>query len=292
MEIETALKMLADAEKAEGHRPRTKASYKHCVSMFFSHIKGWESFTAKDMQRYFLHLLDEKKHKMVASTVNLHQDALGFFFNTVLNRPDLMVGIKHIPLPRKLARIHQREDIYRMIDLTRNPKHRLLLTLCYGSGLRVTELVHVRMGDIMLQRGQVFVGDRAKGGKHRYTILAESVAQQLAIVCHGFGPLEYVFQGQNGGAYSMRSAEKVYIKACKLAGIAPTGIHTLRHSFATHLIEDGCDTKTVAELLGHESVKTTEQYIHLSLRHMQGVKSPMDARDETDREKLYEVKVA
>lgn len=281
---------LDEEQRMKGHSPRTRNAYQALCLRFLDAFRGVAEVTPEQVRQYFIDMAGS----FAPGTVNLHQDAVRFLLTYVFHKPELMFGVKHIPLPRHLPKIHSKEQVEDMIDATRNPKHRLLLSLCYGSGLRVTELCNLRVGDVYSDRMQVRVGDRGKGGKHRFTTLAPDVPALMESQCHGYGPMEFVFQGYDGGPYSTRSASKVYEQACNRVGVMPTGIHTLRHSFATHLIESGCDTKTVAELLGHQSVKTTEQYIHLSVRHKAGVQSPLASRGtkESEREKLSALRVA
>jgi integrase len=225
--------------------------------------------------------------KYAPRTVNLRMDAVRFFC-TYINRPELMDGIRHMRTNKPLPRIHSKEEALLLIDETRNPKHRLLLSLCYGCGLRVSELVPLRVADLNWDRLVLTVRDNAKGKKHRECPLWDEVRPLFNEVTHGMGQLGYVFSGQKTGHLSARSAEKVYTQACNRIGIVPTGIHTLRHSFITHLIEAGNNTAVVALLAGHSSVRTTEQYLHISRRHREGIQSPMAG---AKRAVLYELNV-
>jgi site-specific recombinase XerD len=235
------------------------------------------------MRAYFLHLTDT----LAPRTVNLHQDAVRYFVFNILKKPELIRDITHMRVAKSLPRIHSVEDIRAMIDSTQNPKHRLLLQLCYGCGLRVNELVHLRIADLDWGRMQLRVGDSGKGGKHRYVSLPAKAKGLFDAVCFGYGLMEYVFRGQDGGVYNTRSAEKIYCAACERIGVEATGIHTLRHSFATHLLESGVDVEMVRRLLGHSSIKTTQVYLHVSNKYMSNIKSPLDS----DVSELCESKV-
>jgi integrase len=168
--------------------------------------------------------------------------------------------------------------------------------MAYGCGLRVSELVNLRVCDFDTDRMMLRIGDAAKGRKHRDVPLDVGQVTLLTTLRGNAGQLEYVFEGQFGGPYSKRSAEKIYIAACRRISIEPHGgIHTLRHSFATHMIEAGYDVETVRRLLGHASLRTTQIYMHLSTKHMQGVKNPMARYRESRKQpklRLCEVNVA
>ena len=295
----SALSTLGDAQKLAGHSAKTMAGYASAVRGFLRYVEGHsvtspayptypgrsvtvhgqeaeydltilESITADQVRGYFLGMRDGG---YAVRTRNLHLDAIGFFLRAV-GRGELLPAsdLKHVRAPKSLPRIHSKDECQRMVGATVNARHRLLLGLCYGCGLRVTELCNIRMGDI---RGRtLLVGDKAKGGKHRVVPIPKSCVSLI-----GAGGSDYLFAGQRGGAYSVRSAEKVYDKACRRVGVEPTGIHTLRHSYATHLIEGGCDLETVRRLLGHSSIKTTQVYLHLSARHMESVVSPLDMEE-------------
>ena len=277
MRIKEAMQKLREAQILKGHSSATQKSYQSAVLMFLSFIRGKEKIGPSNIKEYFLHLITNRE--MNPRTVNLHQDAIRYFCSHVIDNPELVSDISHMKTNKPLPRIHDRTDIYRMIHLTKNPKHRFLLVMCYGCGLRVSELVHLQVADLNFKRRILRIGDSGKGKKHRYINLPERAQKLFDVVCHGYGQFEYVFRGQSGGRYSERSAEKVYTAACNRVGIIPTGIHTLRHSFATHLIEDGYDVETVRRILGHNCVKTTQVYLHLSKRHMGAVKSPLDRED-------------
>lgn len=279
MNIATALQALKDTQKAKGHGERTIKNYGQCVKLFLTHINHMQVFDNAKMQRYFLHLID--KHNMKPRTVNLHQDALRYFCFNVIKKYEWMLGITHMRTNKPLARVHSKEEIYAMIDATKNPKHRLLLAIAYGCGLRVCEVVTLRVADFNWHRMMVRINDNAKGQKHREIPLFDC-RELFNIVTHGQGALGHVFSGQFSGAYSVRSAEKDYVHACIRVGVVPTGFHTLRHSYITHLLEAGSNTKTIADLVGHSSVRTTEGYAHLSRRYLESVKSPMSDFGKTE----------
>ena len=151
-----------------------------------------------------------------------------------------------------------------------------MLRLCYGMGLRVSEIVNIKITDVDSKNMQVFI-ERAKGKKDRYANLPESILKQLRTYFIEYKPKKYLFEGQYGGPYSIRSTQQVFKDALKRAKInKQVGIHGLRHSFATHLLENGTDIKFIQELLGHNDIKTTLRYTQVSEKSLKNIKSPLD----------------
>lgn len=159
---------------------------------------------------------------------------------------------------------------------TDNLKHLLLLKMAYGMGLRVSELIALEIGDIDLDRKQVHVRN-AKGKKERYVNLPESISALYTDYLKMYQPQKSLFEGQFGGRYTARSAQAVFTQCLKKAGISKnSGIHGLRHSYATHLLEAGTDMVFIQKLLGHKHIKTTELYAKVSNRMLSSVQSPLD----------------
>ncbi len=222
----------------------------------------------------FLYCIDHSK--LSENTIHSRMNAVKFYFEQVLQRPKFFM---EIPRPKKrnvLPKVLSQNDIREMFEVTKNPKHKLLLQLCYGMGLRVSELVNLKISDIDSQRMQVLV-NQGKGKKDRYVVLPESILVQMRDYFKEFKPKEYFFEGQKGDQYAARSAQKVFKEAMRKAGInKKIGIHSLRHSYATHLIEQGTDIRFVQELLGHNNIKTTMSYTHLTDSRKRKIKSPLD----------------
>lgn len=151
-----------------------------------------------------------------------------------------------------------------------------MLKLCYGAGLRVSEIVNLKITDIDSSNMQLFI-EKAKGKKDRYVNLPESILEQLRAYYKEYKPKRYLFEGQYGDKYSIRSAQKVFQNAMEKAKInKDVGIHGLRHSFATHLLEAGTDIRFIQELLGHKDLKTTLLYTHVTNNSIKKIKSPLD----------------
>jgi site-specific recombinase XerD len=163
-----------------------------------------------------------------------------------------------------------------MIETTRNLKHRAILAVIYSAGLRISELISLRPADIDSDRKQIKV--LGKGNKYRYTLLSENILDMLRIYWRAYKPEQYLFEGQKPGQPISRETIQVVFKhACKKTGInKPASVHSLRHSFATHLLESGVNLKIIQSLLGHSSLRTTSIYLHVTRFDPSTVKSPFD----------------
>ena len=185
-----------------------------------------------------------------------------------------------IPRPKKpltLPKMLGKSEVKKILQVTKNQKHAMALQLCYGMGLRVSEVVNLRVEDIDSQRMVVHIIS-AKGKKDRYVPLPASVLPKLREYYIKYRPKDYLLEGQYGGRYSIGSVQQVFKKAMKKAGINKRiGVHGLRHSYATHLLEAGADMRFIQELLGHNSIKTTQVYTKVTPRSLSNIKSPIDS---------------
>lgn len=167
-------------------------------------------------------------------------------------------------------------EVVEMINVTKNLKHKLALLLIYSAGLRKSELLNLLKRDINIKRQAIHI-KAGKGKKDRYVLLAATAIPYLEEYLKQYRPNKWLFEGQNGGKYSGTSLQKIFEKALELSHATPYAtIHTLRHSYATHCLEQGQNIKHVQEALGHSSIKTTEIYLHLSSNALQQLQSPID----------------
>ena len=181
--------------------------------------------------------------------------------------------------PKKLPVVLSEEEVKRIIQSIDNLKHRCMILLIYSGGLRISELINLKISDIDSKRIMIHIKG-AKGKKDRMTLLSEKVLLQLRVYFKEYKPKEYLFEGQAGGIYAARSIQTLFVHACRKAKIIKEAtVHTLRHSFATHLLESGTDLRYIQVLLGHESSKTTEIYTHITTKGMDQIKSPLDRLD-------------
>lgn len=190
-----------------------------------------------------------------------------------------------IPRPQKpstLPKVLSEKDIQKLFDVVSNPKHLLMLQLSYGMGLRVSEIVKLKIADIDSARMLVLI-ENSKGKKDRYVPLPETLLTSLREYYKSAKPKLYLFEGAQGGQYAVRSVQAVFHNALAKAKIRKKiGIHGLRHSYATHLLEYGTDMSFIQKLLGHTDIKTTEVYAKVSNTHLSKIKSPLDRLNKKD----------
>lgn len=233
-----------------------------------------EDLSPKKLQSYFLYCIND----LQLSENYLHSriNAIKFYYEKVLHRPKMFLDIPRPKKPLLLPKSLNSQEISKIINSTENLKHRVIIKLCYGMGLRVSEIVNLRIEDIDSKTMRVFVS-RGKGKKDRYVNLPESILAELREYYSIYRPQHFLFEGRSGEQYSIRSAQSVFKNAMKKAGIRKSvGIHSLRHSYATHLLELGTDVTFIQKLLGHNNIKTTLNYTHVADRNLAAVKSPLD----------------
>lgn len=206
--------------------------------------------------------------QLLASVKFLYEEVLkeeiDFDFNIKMKKPSTIPQVLSI------------EEVQRFLNSFTNVKHKSIFTLCYSAGLRLSEILNLKISDIDSERMQIRI-DQAKGKKDRYSVLAPSVLQLLRDYVKEYKPKEFLFEGQNGGKYSASSIQNLMRRHRKLAKIKKKATpHTLRHSFATHLLDNGTDIRFIQELLGHKHISTTQMYTHVSTRELKDVKSPVE----------------
>ena len=180
---------------------------------------------------------------------------------------------------RKLPGTLSREDVAALINGTENLKHRTILALIYSCGLRISEAIKLRKKDIDFDSRRIFIV-AAKGKKDRYVSMSQKIHLLLKEYLDEYKPDYWLFEGLSGGQYSARSIQTMFHRQLERAGVdAYATVHTLRHSFATHLLESGVDLRFIQKVLGHESIKTTEIYTHITDMDYRKVKNPLDDMD-------------
>ena len=233
-----------------------------------------EILTQNQIKSYLLWLLQAKNYS--EAKVHTAINALKFYFEQVLYKPKMFFEIPRPKKPFKLPTIHSQNEVKRIIKAVTNIKHITMLMTGYAGGLRISEIVNLKIKDIDSERMVINIRN-AKGKKDRQVSLSPLLLKQLRIYYKDYHPKEYLFEGMDGGMYSVRSLQQVFKAAKKSSGNQKSGgIHSLRHSFATHLLEQGTDIKIIQELLGHNSLKTTEKYTHVSKKLISKIESPLD----------------
>lgn len=254
---------------------RTIKNYVGHLQVLFTYYHEQDPATLTQVQLFdfFLNRISAKGWR--PATQNQALCAFKYYYETILGEVrdwSLMRGKKERRLPTVLSQ----DEVGRLFLAVENLKHRCILMLIYSAGLRLGELVQLRRIDIHYERKQIFVFG-GKGKKDRYTVLADRSARILKKYLAEYDPDYWLFEGQDGGAYSRRSVQAILRRGVERSGINPLAtVHTLRHSFATHLLEQGVDLRYIQELLGHASTKTTEIYTHVRSQAKQEIQSPLD----------------
>jgi site-specific recombinase XerD len=272
-----ALQKMVNELKLKAYSPNTIRTYTNEFVQLLKILKKHpvDELSPEKLKSYFLYCID--KLKLSENLIHSRTNAIKFYFEQVLHQEKMFFEIPRPKKPSLLPKAISPRDIKKMFSVVENKKHELLLKMCYGMGLRVSELVHIKITDIDSGSMQVVV-NQGKGKKDRYVNLPESILEDLRAYYKKYQPKEYLFEGQFGGQYSVRSAQLVFKNTMKKAKInKKVGIHGLRHSYATHLLEAGTDMVFIQKLLGHNNIKTTLVYAKVSNTMLSNVKSPLDS---------------
>lgn len=254
------------------------------IKSYIGHIRRFEIFIEKqlsdinitDIKKYTLYLIDEKQTSH--SFANQAISAIKFLWINILQMPNN--EIEYLPRPKKekkLPNVLSKEEVLSVLKSVDNEKHKTILFLIYSAGLRLGEVVRLQIKDIDIKRMLIKVR-QGKGKKDRYTLLSDVALKQLRKYYSIYKPERWLFPGGKEGSYlTERSVQKIFERACQKAKIrSDVSVHTLRHSFATHLLESGTDLRYIQELLGHSSSKTTEIYTHVTEKKLSNIRSPLD----------------
>jgi len=236
-----------------------------------------DQLTPDEIRAYLHYLLEERK--LAWSTCNVTAAAIRFFYVETLDWSPLKLHLPPRPAHQRLPQVLSIDDVERLFSCTRNPKHRALLMTTYSAGLRVSEVVCLQVTDIESDPERMLIRvNQGKGKKDRYTLLSTRLLQELRAYWRLERPTPWLFPGHDPKRHMPSgTAGKIYDRARWRAGIAHgSGIHTLRHCFATHLLDAGVDPRTIQVLLGHGSLKTTARYLHVSRQRLANIKSPLD----------------
>ena len=235
------------------------------------------SITPDELKRYMLYCTTQLK--LSENSLHSRLNALKFYYEQVLRREKFFFDIPRPKKPHLLPRLLNEDEIRRLFNSLSNKKHKAMLFTCYSAGLRVSEIVHLKIADIDSKRMQIFI-ERAKSKKDRYVNLSPVLLDILRNYIQDYkpSPVKYLFESeQTRGAYPTRTVQQIFTNAKNKAGIKKeVGIHSLRHSFATHLLDKGTDIRYIKDLLGHFNIKTTERYLHVSKQQLINIVSPFD----------------
>ena len=276
-ENESAVKLFRKFLITQRYSERTVITYIEAIKTFLGFLRGKriEEITNMDVmsfnESYIL------KNRFSWSYQNQIISALKLFFNQVINKELVVSEIRRPRRSKKLPDIFSVEEIERLLKSIRNIKHKSALGLIYACGLRRSELIGLRISAIDSKR-KILIIREAKGNKDRIVPLPERMIELLREYYKLYRPKEWLFEGQKAGEpYSETSLRQAFMQAMKAADIKKKlSLHSLRHSYATHLLENGIDLRFIQELLGHRSSKTTEIYTHVRVKSIESIKSPFE----------------
>jgi len=271
--------------KLQGYSKQTMKVYLSKIKKFLEYSnKSLKGIEISDIKNYLCSLIDKK---CSMSYVNQAISAIKLFYADVLNSNlKLDMSIDRPRKEKKLPKVLSKSEVKKVLEVTTNLKHKTMLAIIYSSGLRVSEITHLKLGNINFDRKMLFI-EKSKGKKDRYTIISDMAISLIKRYSKKYKINEWLFPGREDKPISERSIQKVFKLALKKAKIRKkVSIHSLRHSFATHLLECGTDLRYIQELLGHYSTKTTEIYTHVTRKDYLNIKSPLDSimgdKDEED----------
>ncbi|WP_208746834.1 tyrosine-type recombinase/integrase [Aquimarina algiphila] len=242
---------------------------------FINHYpnKDIVTLSEQEIRSYLQHLISQNKSN---NYLNQAINSIKFYYEVVMGMPNRFYSIERPRKQQQLPKVVSKEEIITMLEHTNNIKHRCIIGLLYSAGLRRSELLNLRLTDIDSKRMLVFIRN-AKNNKDRYSLLSQTILKDLRTYYKQWKPKEYLFEGTLGDRYSAESVAKIVRRASARSGILrKITPQMLRHSFATHLLEDGTDIRYIQTLLGHNSTKTTEIYTQVALKNFKSIRNPLD----------------
>ncbi|MEQ9288711.1 MAG: tyrosine-type recombinase/integrase [Cyclobacteriaceae bacterium] len=280
-DYQVALQQLQLQLQVQRYSMSTQQSYYHAFRAFLRFVYPLPLHQVGKQQVYEYHQQMILGKKLSRSSQNQSINAIKFYLEHVLGQDRQFFDLKRPKKVEKLPGVLSTEEVGLILKNTLNIKHKAILTTLYSAGLRMGELLNLKIADIDSANMRIWVRE-GKGCKDRLTTLSSHLLVLLRLYYQEYRPKEYLFEGQGGGMYSSTSVRKILYRAVKKAGIRKkTRPHTLRHSFATHLLEQGVNLRYIQTLLGHTSSKTTEIYTHVSSKKLEEVKSPLDSLAES-----------
>ncbi len=271
-----ALEVMRKKLKLKNYSPSTLRTYTEQFKLFLQFFPDSdpEALGEEEIHHYLMHLIEHRK--LSVSTQNQAINAIKFYYEKVLKQERKVYELERPMREKKLPEVLSQEEVMSIFEATENLKHRVMIMLLYASGLRRSELLNLRVGDVDADRGIVLIRG-GKGRKDRHSVFAQSLIPIIEQYLKEFMPGYWLFEGVKGQRYSPTSLQQILKRAVYRAGIRKkVRLHMLRHSFATHLLEAGTSTRYIQVLLGHESPKTTEVYAKVTRFGLDKVVSPLD----------------
>jgi integrase/recombinase XerD len=266
------VKRLQEYMRVCGYSSKTIKAYSLCIRKIHGHVK---KSLDKVSEEEFITFLDKlHKKRLSPYTLNQYYAAFRLVITKIYKKP-LLFDFPFAKRHKKLPVVLSRNETKRLIEVMKNDKHRLMLAISYGAGLRVSEVINLKIEDVDWE-GLTLHLKRAKGKKDRITVFPKKLEGEIkALIGNNRGD-SFVFESERGGKLITSTAQKVFRDALKKAGIKkPATFHSLRHSFATHLLENGVDVRYVQELLGHANIRTTQIYTKITNPSLKNIKSPL-----------------
>lgn len=257
------------------YAPNTVRAYVKAFELFLNYNtnKTLTQINENDIRYYLQQMI---QNGFSDSTVNIAINSIKFYYEIVLDMPNRFYTIERPRKKEKLPVVISKQEVRALLVHTNNIKHHCIISLLYSTGIRRGELVNLKLEDIDSKRMLIRIHD-AKGGKSRVTLLSNKILTDLRAYFRLYKPKTYLFEGQKGGKYSANSVLKIVKTAAQRANIKnEVSPHILRHSFATHLLESGTSIRFIQQLLGHNSIKTTEIYTNVSTSYFNEIKNPFD----------------
>jgi len=256
------------------YSPRTVKNYTRCLKEYF--VSKEHDLGIQNEEHIKQFLAKKQSQGKAPQTIHLYLNAIKFFYRDVLKNPQEL-RLKFSKRSKKLPVILSRKEICQLIENIKNSKHKLIILLAYGSGLRVSEIVNLQVGDIDVGEFTIHIKE-SKGKKDRITIFPTKIANDVRNLIAGKNNIDYLFTSERGGNLTTATPQKIFQHALKKSGIKKDAtFHSLRHSFATHLLENGTDVRYVQELLGHANIRTTQIYTQVTNPKLKNIKSPLDS---------------
>ncbi len=275
-EYDSAMFRFARTLQTHRYSESTSKTYFYMFKDFLNYTspKPLHYIGKEEILNYQLHLVHDRE--VSRSYQNQSINAIKFYLEKVLGHDRQTFELERPRKERKLPLVLSQEEIARLLGSVKNLKHKTILTTIYSAGLRRSEVINLQIRDVLSDQMQLVVRN-GKGQKDRLTVLSRELLQLLRQYYVEYRPKQFLFEGPDGGPYSASSIRKILSRALKRANIQkPATVHTLRHSFATHLLENGTNLRYIQTLLGHGSPKTTEIYTHVCADRLTEVTSPLD----------------
>ncbi len=271
-----SLQLMHEKLILKNYSDNTIKTYTHMFKQFLKHIYPMPLHQVNKIHITAYHLWLVKKKNVSVSYQNQSINAIKFYIEKVLKHPVTVYDLERPAKQKTLPKVLSLEEVSRIIIATRNLKHKTILSVIYGAGLRISECISLKITDIDSSNMRIWVRN-AKGKKDRITLLSNDLLQLMRDYFRVYKPKEWLFEGPKKNQYSASSIRQFFNRAKKEAQVnSPATVHTLRHSFATHLLENGTNLRYIQKLLGHNSSKTTEIYTHVCKTNLTNITSPFD----------------